>query len=37
MKNTGIFWFVGLFTLVGPIVVGLYINALPYKSTSAGK
>ncbi len=37
MSNTGILWFVGICAPLGPIVVGIYINALPYKSTSAGK
>ncbi len=37
MSNTGILWFVGICAPLGPIVVGIYINALPYKLTSAGK
>lgn len=37
MNNTGILWFVGICAPLGFIAVGLYINALPYKLTSAEK
>lgn len=37
MSNTGILWFVGICAPLGFIAVGLYINALPYRLTSAEK
>lgn len=37
MENTGVLWFVSLFLPLGIVVIGLYVNALPNKVTSASK
>lgn len=37
MDNTGILWFVSLFLPLGIIVLGLYVNALPYRVNSTTK
>ena len=32
MDHTGLLWFIGLFAPLGFIAVGLYVNALPYRT-----